>query len=239
MQGTVEPCSRSHLQLTCWEQESYEIGSEDNPGQPNIWLPDSTIPRFRLFMTDFYWTLFNTAGSMILRALALGIGLEEDHLLKLHSGHFNQLRLLHYPPLPAEAVASGHVARMPAHSDWSTITLLFQDDCGGLEVEDPAVPESFISVLPLKGALVMNVGDLLMRWSNGQLSHSWSAPGPLLGTTLMESRLAEVNISPGRSATHARSLLRPRTRDESKVLDSLLSDHRSRFGGRMHAILRG
>jgi isopenicillin N synthase-like dioxygenase len=148
-------------------QESYEIGSDDNPDQPNIWLPSSVLPEFRPFMTSFYWTCFEAA-SKILRALALGIGLDEDHLLKLHSGHFNQLRLLHYPPIPARAIEEGKMARMPAHTDWSSMTILFQDDCGGLQVEDPNVPRKFVGAEPLEGALVMNVGDLLMRWSNGK-----------------------------------------------------------------------
>lgn len=103
-----------------------------------------------------------------MRALALGIGLDEDHLLKLHSGHFNQLRLLHYPPILARAIEEGKMARMPAHTDWGSMTMLFQDDCGGLQVEDPNVPGKFVGVEPLEGALVMNVGDLLMRWSNGK-----------------------------------------------------------------------
>jgi isopenicillin N synthase-like dioxygenase len=118
-------------------------------------------------MTSFYWTCFEAA-SRILRALALGIGLDEDHLLKLHSGHFSQLRLLHYPPIPARAIEEGKMARMPAHTDWSSMTMLFQDDCGGLQVEDPNVPGKFVGVEPLERALVMNVGDLLMRWSNGK-----------------------------------------------------------------------
>jgi isopenicillin N synthase-like dioxygenase len=117
-------------------------------------------------MTTFYWTCFEAA-SRVLRALALGIGLDEDYLLKLHSGHYNQLRLLHYPPIPARAIEGGKMARMPAHTDWSTMTMLFQDDCGGLQVEDPNVPGKFVAVDPVEGALVMNVGDLLMRWSNG------------------------------------------------------------------------
>jgi isopenicillin N synthase-like dioxygenase len=118
-------------------------------------------------MTSFYWMCFEAA-SRILRALALGIGLDEDHLLKLHSGHYNQLRLLHYPPIPARAIEEGKMARMPAHTDWSSMTMLFQDDCGGLQVEDPNVPGKFVGVEPLEGALAMNVGDLLMRWSNGK-----------------------------------------------------------------------
>lgn len=117
-------------------------------------------------MTSFYWTCFE-AGKRILRALALGIGLDEDHLLKYHSGHYNQLRLLHYPPIPAAAIEGGKFARMPAHTDWSTMTFLFQDDCGGLQVEDPNRMGEFIDVAPIPGTVVMNVGDLLMRWSNG------------------------------------------------------------------------
>ena len=119
-------------------------------------------------MTQFYWACFNAA-SDILRALSLGLGLdEEESLLRLHSGHYNQLRLLHYPPIPGRAIEEGSMARMPAHTDWSSMTMLFQDDCGGLEIEDPNVPGKFIPAEPMKGALVMNVGDLLMRWSNGK-----------------------------------------------------------------------
>jgi len=48
--------------------------------------------------------------------------------------------------------------------------MLFQDDCGGLEIEDPKTPGKFIPAEPVPGALVLNVGDLLMRWSNGKKS---------------------------------------------------------------------
>jgi isopenicillin N synthase-like dioxygenase len=149
-------------------KESYEVGSENNPDQTNIWPPDEVLPEWRPFMTSFYWTCYE-ATKNILRALALGIGLEEDYLLNLHSGHYNQLRLLHYPPVPAEAVESGQKARMPAHTDYGSITILFQDDCGGLQVEHPNHPGEFIDATPVPGALIMNVGDLLQRWSNDYL----------------------------------------------------------------------
>lgn len=150
-------------------QESYEIGSENDQDQPNVWPPSEVMPEWRPFMTSFYWTCFEAA-KKILRALALGIGLkDENQLLNFHSGHCNQLRLLHYPPIPAKAIEGGKFARMPAHTDWSTITLLFQDDVGGLQVENPHQPGQFIDIEPVPGTLVMNVGDLLMRWSNGVL----------------------------------------------------------------------
>ena len=150
-------------------KESYEIGSEDDKLQPNQWLPEHTLPAFRQFTTMFYWECYKVAMS-ILGAIALGIGLDDpDYFLKFHKGNNCQLRLLHYPPVPAAEIESKKKARMPAHSDWSSITLLFQDDCGGLEVEDPHTPGKFVPATPVPGACVMNVGDMLMRWSNGEL----------------------------------------------------------------------
>jgi isopenicillin N synthase-like dioxygenase len=149
-------------------KESYEIGSEDNAEQPNVWLPEETLPGFREGMLEFYWRC-NEVAQVVLRALALGIGLKDVKVLTgRHSGLNNQLRLLRYPPVAAVELESGRAARMPAHSDWSSITLLFQDECGGLEVEDPHRPGEFMPVTPIEGACVVNVGDLLMRWSNGK-----------------------------------------------------------------------
>lgn len=45
--------------------------------------------------------------------------------------------------------------------------MLFQDDCGGLEVEDISRPGTFVPATPLKHAIIMNIGDLLQMWSNG------------------------------------------------------------------------
>lgn len=72
---------------------------------------------------------------MILKALAIGLGLDdEDFFLRFHTGHENQLRLLRYPPVPAARIEDGSMTRMDAHSDWGSITMLFQDECGGLQV---------------------------------------------------------------------------------------------------------
>ncbi|CAN8099763.1 unnamed protein product [Discula destructiva] len=151
-------------------KESYEIGSEACASQPNQWLPEEVLPGFRAFTTAFYWTCYDTSKEL-LKAVAIGIGLEEDEefLLRFHSGDNNQLRLLHYPPVERDKLSSNAIARMPAHSDWGSITMLFQDDCGGLQVEDVNAPGTFVDATPMKGALVMNVGDLLMRWSNDYL----------------------------------------------------------------------
>lgn len=119
-------------------------------------------------MNKFYWE-GNQVGNSVLRALAVGLNLDdESYLAKQHSGHENQIRLLHYMPIAAEEVEKEHATRCGAHTDWSSITMLFQDDCGGLEVEDISRPGTFVPAEPIKNAIVMNVGDLLQRWSNGK-----------------------------------------------------------------------
>ncbi|KAL1868182.1 hypothetical protein Plec18167_008373 [Paecilomyces lecythidis] len=151
-------------------KESFDIGSEKNPDQPNQWIPEGVLPGFRDFMNSFYWECFKVGGE-ILRAIALGVGLDndEDYILKEHSGNNNQLRLLHYPAVPAEELESQRMARCPAHTDWSSITMLFQDDCGGLEVEDITHPGTFVPATLIKNSIIMNVGDLLQMWSNDTL----------------------------------------------------------------------
>lgn len=175
-------------------QESYEIGSEDNPPQPNIWLPEETLPGYRSFTTKLYWELDKTA-KRILEAVSLGLKLteqEKDQFFGFHSGHNNQLRLLHYPPIEAEKLTQKVVGRMPPHQDWSSFTFVFQDDTGGLELEDPRNPGSFVAAKPMTGACVLNVGDMLQRFSNGMTE---GAPFP--------SSCSEEEILSGRLITDA------------------------------------
>lgn len=152
-------------------KETYEVGSAQNKAQGNVWPPEATLPGFQEFMLKFYWEC-NRVSQEVLRALAVGIGLEDpEHLTKLHSGHGNQLRLAHYPSIPADSLEKDEADRLGAHTDFSTFTLVFQDDCGGLQVQNPfkAQDEAFVDATPIKGACVMNIGDPLMRWSNGEL----------------------------------------------------------------------
>lgn len=136
----------------------------------NIWPPSATgVPDFRTFNTKFYWECWRTS-QLVLKALALGLELpDEDFLLKFHTGHENELSLRHYPPISAAVIEEQRMRRLSAHTDFDSFTLLFQDDCGGLEVEKMGEQGVYVPVDPVEGALVMNVGDALMRWSNGML----------------------------------------------------------------------
>ncbi|KAF7193864.1 2-oxoglutarate-dependent dioxygenase htyE [Pseudocercospora fuligena] len=150
------------------------LGSDQDVGareRPSGWLPESTLPGFRKITTDFYWEC-HAISLEILKCIGVGLSLDEDSSARFHCGRYNQLRLLHYPPVPAEELESGRTARNPAHTDWGSITMLFQDECGGLEVEHPKKPGTFMPVNPVEGACVMNIGDMLMRWSNDLLKSS-------------------------------------------------------------------
>ncbi|KAM3079194.1 hypothetical protein ACMFMF_004120 [Clarireedia jacksonii] len=150
-------------------KESYEIGSPHNPDQPNIWLPSSLLPDFQPFMLALYDRLFLTAREILL-AIGTGLELKDPAFLRdFHSGVNNQLRLLHYPPVLAREIEDGEKVRLPAHTDWGSITMVWQDECGGLEVERPDREGEFVSVEPKEGAVLVNVGDLLMRWTNDTL----------------------------------------------------------------------
>lgn len=149
-------------------QESYEIGSERDDQQQNIWLPDDVLPGFQTKMTALYERLAGV-GKVILSAIGAGLALEDDELvalMELDSERHSQLRLLHYPAISKEKVVNEVFARLPAHTDWGAFTMLFQDGAEGLELKDRTTGE-FLSAEPEKGALVVNIGDMLERFTNG------------------------------------------------------------------------
>jgi isopenicillin N synthase-like dioxygenase len=52
----------------------------------------------------------------------------------------------------------------PSRHSYGTVTLLFQDDVGGLEVQDKE--GKFVPAKPVPGTVCINVGDLLQQWTN-------------------------------------------------------------------------
>ncbi|PWW79519.1 Clavaminate synthase-like protein [Tuber magnatum] len=145
-------------------KESFEIGRDDVPEHPNNWPDD---PNFVSIMKAFFGTLKDLHVN-VMRAIGLGLGLGEGFFDEYTDKGDNNLRLLHYPSTPKEVfVKNKGQARAGKHTDYGTITLLFQDDRGGLQVRSPE--GTFVNATPIPGTIVINAGDLLARWSNDRI----------------------------------------------------------------------
>lgn len=119
-------------------------------------------------MESFYEKAFKTELE-ILSALAIALGVPEDHLRSLHNRAENEFRILHYPAIPASELSDGKATRIAEHTDFGTITMLFQDSIGGLQVEDQTKPGAGIfhdveSSAPTD--IILNIGDSLQRLTN-------------------------------------------------------------------------
>jgi isopenicillin N synthase-like dioxygenase len=146
-------------------KESFESGNVNDDAQPNIWLPEEELPGFRAFMEE-YFTLCAGLVHRILNMLSIALKLPPPGLSSTHSNSLFQLRLLHYPSLPAKELSQGKRSRINAHSDFGTLTLLFQDSIAGLEIASPVSPGAFRPVDPIPDTVLVNIGDLMARWSN-------------------------------------------------------------------------
>ncbi|MDZ8185803.1 MAG: 2-oxoglutarate and iron-dependent oxygenase domain-containing protein [Nostoc sp. ChiSLP02] len=98
----------------------------------------------------------------VLKTFALALELPEDFFTTRHDRHNHTLRSLHYPPLQTPP-KPGQV-RAGEHSDYGSITLLFQNDIGGLEVRTAA--GEWIGAPAISDTVIVNTGDLMQRWTN-------------------------------------------------------------------------
>ncbi|OJI99007.1 hypothetical protein ASPVEDRAFT_80633 [Aspergillus versicolor CBS 583.65] len=139
-------------------KESFDMGPDDDELYPNIWTDEHALPGFREFMSDFYQRC-DALHQQLLVAIARSMHLPESSFTPLCARNSSELRLNHYPAVKPDEL-----------SDFGTITLLFQDSVGGLEVEDQAEPGRYLAVEPADCAdIIVNVGDCLQRWTNDRL----------------------------------------------------------------------
>lgn len=129
---------------------------------PNQWplLP----PQFKSNVLN-YLTATQAVGDALLRAFALALGNNSDFFKDRYTRPMSRGQLIHYPPIPANA--SEDQFSVAAHSDFGCITLLLQV-LPGLEVQTH--DQQWTPVPPQPGTLVINIGDLLERWTNGYLA---------------------------------------------------------------------
>ncbi|KAK4032227.1 hypothetical protein C8A01DRAFT_50941 [Parachaetomium inaequale] len=147
-------------------KESLEIGPDNDPAHPNRWPPESgELAGFRQTMTSFAAAL-DALHQSVMRAIAVGMALPDETFFdRFVSDADNTLRLLHYPAVSRALFrANPGQVRAGEHSDYGSVTFLFQDKRGGLQVQSPS--GAFVDATPIEGTCVVNAGDLLARWSN-------------------------------------------------------------------------
>ncbi|KIM68908.1 hypothetical protein SCLCIDRAFT_1209126 [Scleroderma citrinum Foug A] len=145
-------------------KESMEIGRDWDPVWKNKWPREGDVPGFKSTMLQFFLACHDLH-MIVMRSIALGLDLPEDFFDDKIDQQYHNLRLLSYPPIRTKLLSEEGKARAGAHSDYGTLTLLFQDVVGGLEVENPHT-KHFQPAPPIPGTVVVNAGDLLARWSN-------------------------------------------------------------------------
>jgi isopenicillin N synthase-like dioxygenase len=160
-------------------KEFWHVGRDLPPGHPfaarmppNVWPAE--VPGFRAHETWLYQAL-DRLGARILEAIAQYLGLPRHQFDAAIRDGNSILRLLHYPPVPAD---SPHV-RAGAHEDINAITLLLGAEEAGLEVLDR--DGSWLAINAPPGAVVCNIGDMLARNVCGRLpstTHRVVNPAP-------------------------------------------------------------
>ncbi|KAJ6538542.1 hypothetical protein DFH09DRAFT_1177172 [Mycena vulgaris] len=148
-------------------KETMEIGPDWDYVWKDQWPAETDVPEFKKSMLGF-WKQCHELHVHVMRSIAIGLELEESFFDDKIQEQCHNLRLLSYPPIKRALLDKEGQARAGAHSDYGTLTLLFQDSVGGLEAQNPHTGV-FIPATPIPGTIVVNIGDLLARWSNDVL----------------------------------------------------------------------
>ncbi|MEP3786401.1 2-oxoglutarate and iron-dependent oxygenase domain-containing protein [Ascidiaceihabitans sp.] len=149
----------------------WDVDADDNDvkaGVPmvavNQW-PDAVAPDLKPQLMAYYLSVVDM-GRKIMGALATGLGREATFFDKAYAAPLARGQLVYYPAMTEDDRMAQRFGAA-AHSDFGALTILKQDDVGGLQVQNLA--GEWINAPPLPGTFVCNIGDLLERWSNGRL----------------------------------------------------------------------
>jgi isopenicillin N synthase-like dioxygenase len=138
----------------------------------DVW-PDED---FRRIATSFYSATLDAA-RLLLQIMAASLELPQDFFVARHTGENVTLRYLHYPaglkPRSPTQLGAG------AHTDYGSITLLFQGEIGGLEVQ--GADGQWRPAPPMPGCAILNTGDLMERWTNGRFTSTLHRVQPIAG----------------------------------------------------------
>ena len=163
-------------------------GEAVGPDGENRWPDEDALPGFRATMTGWQ-DRCAVLSQCIMQAFCLGLGEPADRLDRYFAGrHTTFLRLNHYPVEDVLGGDAGEAAEAPPlgdmalhhHTDAGVLTVLLQDEVGGLQVEANG---TWIDIAPSPGALVINIGDMSQVWSNGQYHAALHRVRPVPGVS--------------------------------------------------------
>ncbi|MCZ6764035.1 MAG: isopenicillin N synthase family oxygenase [Alphaproteobacteria bacterium] len=148
--------------------ESYVVRQEvsaDDPDYgvkelmgPNLWPDD---PAFRDTVSRYDQAL-RALGLKLLPAFSVAVGESPNFFSDVIVPPTTALRLIHYSPSPKHG--SDDLHGIQPHTDYGFITILAQDDVGGLDVQ--TVDGNWVEAPAVPGTFLVNIGDALARWTN-------------------------------------------------------------------------
>eukprot|EP00927_Polykrikos_kofoidii_P076555 TRINITY_DN73625_c0_g1_i1.p1 TRINITY_DN73625_c0_g1~~TRINITY_DN73625_c0_g1_i1.p1 ORF type:complete len:381 (-),score=71.19 TRINITY_DN73625_c0_g1_i1:46-1188(-) len=149
---------------------AWSIGPMEGRGSMH-WLPDSEALS-KTWMA--YYSEMERLVCVLMRLFALALELAIDCFDEALEGHRSSMRAILYPEVPEAEITSaavgadnGEVVRSGEHTDWGCVTVLLADpDVGGLEIRRK--DGSLVPLIPPAGGLVVNLGDLMQRWTAGR-----------------------------------------------------------------------
>ena len=142
-----------------FEDDSYDL--DDHPVRgPNQW--PSFIPSLRQNALNYFQEADSLAKNL-LKGFALGLNLDENFFIKNSSQPLSRASLVYYPDQP-EKLGENQFG-VSAHTDFGVLTILCQDTVGGLQIQDLA--GEWFHAPPIEGTIIVNVADLLSRWTDG------------------------------------------------------------------------
>ncbi|KAL2812987.1 hypothetical protein BJX63DRAFT_432276 [Aspergillus granulosus] len=144
------------------QKEAFDVGDDNDPTRPNQWPDD--WPEFRSDM-NFFFEKCHQVHLVLLRALAGQAGVDERFFEPFVDKKDHFFRVIYYPETTRSSFRDRQ--RAGAHTDYGTLTLLFNDNSGGLQVRTAS--GEYIEAPPIEGCAIINVGDLLARWFNDRL----------------------------------------------------------------------
>jgi isopenicillin N synthase-like dioxygenase len=154
-------------------KEGIYLGTELPPDHPrvrdgwplhgaNLWPAE--VPELKPAVLD-YMAATTRAAHALMEGIALSLGLEPDYFQRHYTAEPTVLfRIFHYPASAPAEERWRDTWGVGEHTDYGLLTLLAQDEFGGLQVK---TPRGWIEAPPLPGALVCNIGDMLDRLTGG------------------------------------------------------------------------